>query len=233
MTAARGALCRRLAPRLLMASLLLAAAAPAASAEPRFVACDAAGVRVAASNARDRANACAGARDALGFFAASGLPRTEPIAIEVVPRLPEAAGITAVGAYVHSRRRIFVLGYAALARRGRWFQVPIDRKAQRSIVVHEVAHALSACNDGWFDMSWHGKEYVASVAMFATMDPLLREGILRAVPGTGFETIREITPLSLAFYPENFAADAYRHYLRPDNGAAFVRGVVEGHALTE
>lgn len=219
--------------RCLALVLLLAAAQPAARAEPRLVPCETAGVRVAASNAEDRANACAGARDALRFFAAAGLPRTEPIAIEVVPRLPEAAAATAVGCYVHSRRRIFVLGYAVLARRAHWMQVPIDRKVHRSIVVHEVAHHLTACNDGWRDMSWQGREYVAAVAMFAAMDPVLRERILRAVPGTGFETVGHITPLSLAFDPEGFAADAYRHYLKPGNGDAFLRSVVEGHALTE
>ena len=40
-------------------------------------------------------------------------------------------------------------------------------------------------------------------------------------------------PLGLAFDPEGFAADAYRHYLKPGNGDAFLRSVVEGHALTE
>jgi hypothetical protein len=214
-------------------TLLLAAAPPAARAEPRFVPCEVADVRVAASNTKDRASACAGALDAIGFFAAAGLPRAEPIAVEVVPRLPAGASVTAVGCYVHSQRRAFVLGYAVFARRARWFQVPIDRKAHRSIVAHEVAHHLTACNDGWRDMSWHGREYVAFVAMFATMDPVLRERILRAVPGTGFETAGHITPLSLAFDPEGFAADAYRHYLKPGNGDAFVRSVVEGRALAE
>jgi len=214
-------------------ALLLATAQPAARAELLFVPCEAAGVQVAALSAKDRANACAGARDALGFFAAAGLPRTEPIAIEVVPWLPEAAPGTAVGCYVYSQRRAFVLSYAAFARRGRWFQVPIDRNAHRSIVVHEVAHHLTACNDGWPDSSWHGKEYVAFVVMFATMDPALRERILRAVPGTGFESAGHITPLALAFDPQGFAADAYRHYLKPGNGDAFVRSVVEGRALTD
>ena len=89
------------------------------------------------------------------------------------------------------------------------------------------------CNDGRSDVSWHGKEYVAYVAMFATMDPVLRERILLAVPGTGFDTVAQITPLSLAFDPEGFATDAYRHYLKPGYGDAFLRSVVEGRALTE
>jgi hypothetical protein len=217
----------------LVLALLLAAALPAARAQPRFVPCAVAGVQVAASNNKDRANACAGARDALGFFAAAGLPRSEPIAIEIAPELPAAAGVTAIGCYMHSPRRVVVLGYAVFARRSRWFQVPIGRKAHRSIVAHEVAHHLTDCNGGWPDMSWHGRQYVAYVAMFATMDPLLRERILLAVPGNGFETASHITPLSLAFDPEGFATDAYRHYLKPGNGDAFVRSVVEGRALTE
>ena len=214
-------------------ALLLAAVLPATRAEPRFVQCEATDVQVAASNAKDRADACAGARDALGFFAAAGLPRVEPLSIEIVPKLPEAAGTTAVGCYVHGPRRVFVLGHAVFARRSRWLQVPIGRKAHRSIVAHEVAHQLTACNDGWPDMSWHGKEYVAYVTMFATMDPVLRERILLAVPGTGFETVGHITPLSLAFDPEGFAADAYRHYLKPGNGKSFLRSVVEGRALAD
>lgn len=214
---------------------LMLAALPLAQARaaPRFVPCSATVVQVAASSALDRAGACAAARDILAFFAAAGMPRTAPLTIEIVTRLPAAAGKTAFGCYVHGHARAYALSYAVFARRGRWFRIPIDRSGHRSVVAHEVAHHLTVCNDGWADMSWHGKEYVAYVAMFATMDPVLRERILLAIPGTGFDTVGQIMPLALAFDPEGFAADAYRHYLKPGNGHVFLRSVVEGRALTE
>jgi hypothetical protein len=214
---------------------LVLAAMPLAQARaaPRFVQCDSPVVQVAASSAQDRAGACAAARDILAFFAAAGMPRTAPLTIEIVTKLPAAAGKTAFGCYVHGQARAYVLSYAVFSRRGLWFRIPIDRRAHRSVVAHEVAHHLTVCNDGWADMSWHGKEYIAYVSMFATMDPVLLERILLAVPGTGFDTVGQITPLSLAFDPEGFAADAYRHYLKPGNGDAFLRSVVEGRALTE
>lgn len=219
------------ASRLLLTALVAGALATPASAGSSVGRCPDIDVRVAASSAQDRVDACTGVRDATDFFAAAGLRHDTALSIEVVTKLPKPIPATAFGAYDHTRRRILVPSYRAFARRGLWFDVPIDRRAYRSLVTHEAAHALTANAPTWTDVSWHGREYVAYVVMFAKMDAAQRDLILTATPGNGFTTPADITPLTLAFDPKGFAIDAYRHYLRPGVGDDYLRRVVAAQSL--
>ena len=153
--------------------------------------------------------------------------------IEVTPRLPDEAGPTAAGCFIEQRRRIYMLPYARFREQKTWFGVPIDRRMYRSLAAHEATHALAACLFTVPNPTIQAKEYIAYVAMFSTMDEALRARALRATPGTGFESEARITPLLYMFDPMRFGAEAYRHYLKPEAGPAFVKAILAGRALVD
>lgn len=190
-------------------------------------------VRVIGANVRDHQDACEGAKAALAFFAAHGLRPTEPLVLEVTPDVPGEAGPTAAGCYLEENKRVYMLPHAAFRRQRTWFNVPIDRALYRSLAAHETAHAIAACHFTIPRPSIEAKEYVAYVATFSAMDDALRARVLRATPGEGFAGEDKITAMFFMFDPMRFGAEAYRHYMRPENGAVFLRAVLAGKALSE
>jgi len=195
--------------------------------------CPASVVRVIAADARDFRDACYGAQAAMTFLAAHGLQPSEPLVLEVTPAMPEEAGPTAVGCYLEQRKRVFMLPYAEFSKQKTWFNVPIDRDLYRSFAAHEAAHAVAACCFAIPRPTIQAKEYVAYVAMFATMNASLRARVLRALPGKGFASENQITAIFYMLDPMRFGAESYRHYMKSKNGAAFLQSVLAGKVLTE
>jgi len=56
---------------------------------------------------------------------------------------------------------------------------------------------------------------------------------LEAFPGNGFDSEQQITTTLYLLAPQWFGAEAYRHYLKPGNGQAFLRKILAGEALGE
>lgn len=220
---------------LLLLGLVLACTARASDSQhsaPDRV-CPASVVRVIAADAKDFRDVCNGAQAAMAFLAAHGLRPTEPLVLEVTPVKPEEAGPTAVAGYLESRKRVFMLPYAEFRKQKTWFSVPIDRDMYRSIAAHEAAHAVAACCFAIPRPTMQAKEYVAYVAMFATMNTLLRARVLRALPGKGFASENQITAIFYMLDPMRFGAESYRHYMKSENGATFLQSVLTGQALTD
>ncbi len=213
---------------LLLVFLLPAGETPAT---PQLHDCPSDTVRVRAAERADALLACAGALDAIGFFEALGLPPPEPLVVEVVSDLPLDAGRTAAGCYLEEARRILILPYTDFARLETWFRLPVEPALYRSLATHEVAHALAACHFRIPGPTLQAKEYVAYVTTFAVMEPALRARVLAANPGTGFSSERRINEIFYLFDPMRFGAEAYRHYLRKENGTPFLREVLAGRAL--
>jgi len=220
---------------LLLLGLLLSFSASASGSPDSSSdrACPGSDVRVIAADTRDFRDACHGAQAAIAFFSAYGLQPTEPLVLEITPALPEEAGATAVGCYLEQGKRVFMLPYAEFSRQKRWFNLPISRDIYRALAAHEVAHALPHCNFAVPRPTIQAKEYVAYVAMFATMSPSLRARVLRALPGEGFSSEDKITAIFYMFEPMRFGAESYRHFIKPENGPTFLKSVLAGRALAE
>jgi hypothetical protein len=226
---------------LVLGWLLAASGAAALAAEPsrkdpappRITRC-ADGVVVVQSHDRaDAAIACDGGRDAIVFLESQGFAAPAKLAIEIARKLPEIANPSAVGCYLDQYKCVVVLCYAEFRRFGTWFELPIDRKLYRSLISHETAHAVAAWNFKMRQPQIQAHEYIAYVTMFATMDPTLRSRALSKFPGDGFGREIEINSTVYMPNPMYFGAQAYRHYLKPGNGRAFLHAVIEGKVLTE
>lgn len=126
-----------------------------------------------------------------------------------------------------------MLDYDAFRQSGKWFGVPVSPLMYRSVVTHEVAHAVADCNFKMPNPTIQAKEYVAYVAMFASMESALRSRIMTENPGSGFDSELKINATIYLCDPMRFGVKAYRHYLQQDHGNAFLRKVLSGNALSE
>jgi hypothetical protein len=195
--------------------------------------CSSPNILVLSSNRQDALDACQGAQAAIGFLGSQGFKAVERITVEVVSALPENAGLSAAGCFVQSNQRVLVLTYDKFKVRRTWFRIPVDRRLYQSVTTHEVAHAIASCNFRISTPSIRATEYIALVTMFATMSESHRRRILAASPGMGFADESKIATIVFLFDPLRFGVEAYRHYLRPENGPTFLRAILSGTVLAD
>ena len=209
------------------------ALADGGSARAREVRCDAQNVLVRSPTPADAKVACEGARDAIGFLAAQRFDVVNDISIDLVPKLPDVARTTTAGCYLESERRVVILSFSEFKKFKTWFNVPIDVSLYRSLVAHEVAHALGACNFKIGAPSIQAKEYIAYVTMLATMAPMQRERVLSQFPGQGFEGDWQMNTTTYLLDPMRFGVEAYRHFLKPANGRDYLHAILAGKVMFE
>lgn len=190
-------------------------------------------VRAAGATAADVDAVCDGARSAIAFLQKAGLQPPEATTIELVEHLPADLDGKAMGCYIAASRRVMLLSYRAFMETRTWFRVPVGVSLYRSAAAHEVAHAMVGCNaaNGRLPLAAH--EYVAYVAMFATMEPGLRQRILAQHPGRGLANTLQINLFVYLVGPLKSATESWRHYLRQTEPAAWLRDIVAGQVVEE
>lgn len=188
-------------------------------------------VVVRAAAAADAQAACEGAERGARFLHDLGLPAPDSSTIDIVDQLPVEVRGQAIGCFLRDTRRILLLTYDAFEATGRWLRMPVNRELYRSAAAHEMAHAVIACHSGPGDLPVPAHEYAAYVVMFATMDPALRDDVLARFAGRGFDNVLQINTIVYLADPLQFAADAWRHYLKRRDRAAWLRDVIAGRVV--
>lgn len=221
----------------LLSVILISTAAPAWSQTENNVASSADGrhcsdpvVEIVSLQPRDREAACAGAIDAKAFLTASGINTEGRINIGMVSELADDS-LNAYGYFDVQSEWIYVLNFDAARRaagEAGMYGEPMDRDLHRSIVVHEVAHLMANRNFSKDAPPLAALEYFAYASQFATMPLTVRNRILVNNPGEGFQANWQINSYDLRFAPNQFAVRAYQHYMQPENGTAFLRGILSG-----
>jgi len=212
-------------------ALLLVGASACGAAPLEHRRCASGDVVVAAAGSADAETACHGAADAKAFLRLQGLKTQDAITIHIVARLPSDVKNRAFGCYSRERDRVDVLNSTtcgSLASQNGWFGMPFDRAAYRSVVAHEVAHAIASRNFKMANPSWVAQEYIAYVTQLAVLPAERRDAILKRSRASAFVNSGDINPYVLLLSPEVFAVKAYRHFVQPENGAAFLRGLLDG-----
>ena len=220
-----------LASIVLLGSSTNAWSEPSTSGTPRP--CPNADTTVAGAIDADFADICVGVARALKFLSHHEVHPIETVSVEVTRRIPPEAGPTAAGCYIERKRRVFVVPYSAFRRNKTWFGLAINREIYRSLAAHEAAHAVASCHFRVPKPTIQAQEYLAYVAMFASMPSDLRTRALRATPTEGFTSLDRFTPLLYMFDPMRFGAEAYRHFSSVADQTAFIQDVLAGKALLE
>lgn len=218
---------RRLSACLRCAGVILGLALGGAAGAER-IRCADRNVAVITSPSGEAGAACHAAAEALRFLGANGLGTDGEVEIHLVSRLPKEELGDAMGCYDHRDRQIHVLDLAICRGKARVFDLPVDEELHRSLIAHEVAHAAAARNFTAAKPALAAQEYIAYVTQLAILSPDTRERILARYPGTGFETTAQINSTVFLMEPNFFAVQAYRHFLKPENGAAFIRRLLAG-----
>jgi len=203
------------------------------SAEIQTHNCAGSNVVVQSAVPADAIDACRGAQDAIDFFKTLGLASADPVSIELVSEMPHAVSASAAGSFLESERRALVLNYDRFRAGKDWFGIFVDRRLYQSVVTHEAAHALALNNFRIPMPSIQAKEYIAYVTMFATMSESHRRMALAAFPGAGFSDELKMSSTIYLLDPMRFGAESYRHYLKTENGASYLRAILSGAALVE
>lgn len=225
--------CGRLPRKALFAmALCFVLGGPGQAAQPHS--CAGSNVAVEAADPADRETGCRSAEAAAGFLAAGGISTQAPIRITIVESLPPSVGaLPAVGCYVRSEDRVYVLSFARCQRTKLEHDVVIDRAVHAGLVAHEVAHAIVRSDPRGAKLGMIAQEYIAYVTMYATMAPDRRSEVLAQIPGEGFESQLHINSFIYAVDPVRFGAQAYRHYLKPDIGRSFLASVLNGKVVLD
>jgi hypothetical protein len=217
---------------LLVAALCLVLGVDVEGAQPLL--CTGSSVVVEAEDPADREAGCRGAEAAAAFLAASGVDTQVPVRITFVESLPPSAGaLPAVGCYVRSEDRVYLLSFARCQHKKLEHDVVIDRPVHVGLVTHEVAHAIVRSDQRGATLGLVAHEYIAYVTMYATMPPDRRSQVLAQIPGDGFESELHINSFIYAVDPVRFGAQAYRHYLKPGVGRAFLASVLNGQVVLD
>lgn len=212
-----------------MAWLAFAACWLAISPAQARHACPDTGVVVMVAGQAEADEVCQASRLAGGFLASVGLALPDEVKVYLLARLPPGvADAEELGRYDGRTRAVQVLDYRAAQAQARHtvpgMGVAMDRALWRSYIVHELAHAAihAGCDKHCPDRASH--EYVAAVTQIATLpDPVRRRVLGHHGEVAAFERPEEISEIYYALSPCRFAVKAYRHYLRPEHGPAFLR----------
>lgn len=192
--------------------------------------CPAIRVRFDSGSTIDRALVCEGTALARGFFRAHGIEVLRPILVRVYDQ-PFDPPVPHIGAYSAEERQISLLGYERVrARNGgdTLFGLSMDKALYRSVVVHEVAHAIADQNAEARPMPLVVQEYLAYVAQLSTMAPDLRERILSRYQLAAFLDLDEMSSTYYALDPSGFGIKAFRHFLSREDRGRLLRGLLSG-----
>lgn len=180
---------------------------------------------------------CKAATDTVSFMVEAGLDVQGTFDIHLAERidiLPQQN--LYLGVYKHQLREIHIPSYECCERLYKdecCCGIGLSRELHTSIIVHEIAHALT------IDLLENeigrvaAAEYIAYTTQFSLMPDELREQILTDITNEGFFSEVEITSLFHDLNPSVFAVKAYRHFIRPENGIRFYNKLINGQCILD
>lgn len=188
-------------------------------------------VVVSADTADEYESVCAAIRSFTPFMKSLGLVLPDGLTLTLYGALPGKGVDHAFGYYDPRSNSIHLLNYQAALEASRAapsFGVPLDPAIWRSYIVHELAHAAAEGKFRRGTQRHTASEYIASVSQLATLAPDERARIFQNYGElSGFDGKEEITPYYYLLDPGRFCINSFLHYLKPGNGGAFVRQLLQ------
>jgi len=174
---------------------------------------------------------CKAAADAIAFLSESGVSVNQQITINIVEELPAVLPGDPIGCFDYDNEEVYIISKTHCIERiheSRLFNVNSDEEYYRSIIAHEVAHAVVVQNFPVDGLAWVAQEYAAYITQLATLSAASRARVLAQFGGGGFDTPRQINSIVLMMSPDFFAVSAYRHFMKDENGPCFLLKMLAG-----
>lgn len=193
------------------------------------VACAGIDVQLRFANGEDPELICGAVAEALKVLASLGVAQRHTITINIVT-LVSVARYLGFGCYDARVDEISLVAGDAFAGSSvgeDFFKVPNSPALYRSLIAHEVAHAVVSQH---LDepLTVAAQEYIAAVVQFSVMDPETRARVLSRFPGEGFDSVSEINGSLYLFAPAWYLVNAYRHFVKQQHPHAFIRRIIAG-----
>jgi hypothetical protein len=195
------------------------------------VECPSDGITVQAVTPEQAALICEFAQEAVSQISSCHLPQQRPISVEVVDEIahPFATCLAAFDCDYDRIRIVVRDSYARLVEPDDPYADFPPEELVRTLLFHEIAHALIEQNSADRQVPLVDHEYIAAAMELEHMDPTWRETILHYA---NLETPVDgrVNIWIYRLEPRRFAANAWLHFRLPQNGCEFVGRLVTGDA---
>jgi hypothetical protein len=192
--------------------------------------CAAVPVEVAAATVDEHDLACAAAVEALERFADCGIYLQRPLRIRVGPQTPRTPGRDVLGYFDAADGGLYVREIDSIPAltEGTPFNQIAHRDFFKSMVVHELVHAVLHQNAGRRTISRAGHEYLAYAFQIDSLGSGARERFLATVGKRTSTDGFTFSDVLLDTNPFLFAAHAFEHLAAAQDRCANLAGVLEG-----
>ena len=177
---------------------------------------------------------CEAVSTTLALMHAYGLEPPPRLEIEVSDAIHAQHDIRRFGQYDPFEGRITVMSQAACLHTERYrkpFGLPMNEALYRSIIAHEVAHAVAEWNFEVADPGLAAHEYLAYVFQIASMPQPQQAALLEHIGVSAFQNPAEITEIYYSLNPDYFALKAFRHFQQTEDRIGMIRRLLSGELI--
>ncbi len=159
-----------------------------------------------------------------------GLSKGLDVSVSIIDRLTIDYIGTPIALFEPANKKIQVLsmaGYKKSLLDYVIFDQKIDTELFKSIIIHELAHALAWNNmkTRRFNRGLH--EYFAYVIQFALLDDVHRDKIIISTDVKAYTDLPEITEVYYYLSPKKFAIKSYLHFINSKDGWAHLSSIFD------
>ncbi len=191
--------------------------------------CDNTGTRISSESIEEFNLACQAMHDLIAVANIMQLDETYPLSMIFMDKLDVNGSGKTVAQFIPATMEIHVLTMAACKVKFGTEVVlgqAIDKTLYKSLITHELAHALLWQNMKTANISREMHEYFAYSIQLALLDDAYREKIILANNVEAFSDDAEITEDYYLLNPTRFAVKSYLHFLAANNGWDYLRSIL-------
>ncbi len=178
--------------------------------------CEGTAVVVNYDTIKDLELVCDAVKDVNKVAKKIGLSEGLDVSVSIIDRLTIGYIGTPIALFEPANKKIQVLsmaGYKKSLLNYVIFDQKIDTELFKSIIIHELAHALAWNNMKTRRLNRGLHEYFAYVIQFALLDNIHRDKIIASTDVKAYTDLSEITEVYYYLSPKIFAIKSYKSYL--------------------
>lgn len=191
--------------------------------------CRGTAVDVTAASEPERELACSAAGEAIRMLGRCGIAQRKPVHVHIMAEVRHSLG-QVFGLFDIRQEKILVThegNIPSLVKDTPYAGLP-QRDFYRSLILHEVIHAIMHQNIERQPTSHAAYEYPAYALQIESLPPAVREQFLRSFDQAALRSDTVFNDAVLFFDPYFFAARAYRHFQAAADRCALLGALLKG-----